>query len=129
MPRKASGHPTELEIAILGVLWDRGPSTVRQVHDALSRGRDTVYSSTVKMMQVMVDKGLLRRDESVRPQTYAPAVSQEQTQAQMLDDLIVRVFGGSARKLVLRAVQSERVTADELAEIRRLLRRAEGEKR
>ena len=122
MPRKTSPQPTEVELAILRVLWDRGPSSVRQVHEALLGTRDTGYSTTLKMMQVMFEKGLLLRDESVRPQVYRPTQPEAQTQTQMVDDLIQKVFGGSARKLVLRAVQSEQVSADELAEIRKLLK-------
>jgi len=122
MPRRPSPQPTEVELAILRALWDRGPSSVRQVHEALSGSRDTGYSTTLKMMQVMFDKGLLRRDESVRPQVYRPAQPEARTQTQMVDDLIQKVFGGSARKLVLRAVQSEQVSAEELAEIRKLLK-------
>ena len=80
------------------------------------------------MMQVMFEKGLLTRDDSRRPQLYAPSVPEEQTQMQIVDDVIHKVFGGSARKLVLRAVQSEHVTADELAEIRRILKKMDGGK-
>jgi BlaI family transcriptional regulator, penicillinase repressor len=131
MPRRRSPQPTEVELAILRVLWDRGPSTVREVHDVLRGQRDrqeTGYSTTLKMMQVMTDKGLLKRDESRRPQVYRPAVAEDETQRRMVDDLVRRVFGGSARKLVLRAVESEHVTPDELAEIRRLLEQMEGDK-
>ena len=130
MARKASAQPTDVEIAILRVLWERGPSTVREVHGALQdrdRG-ETGYSTTLKMMQVMLEKGLLSRDESRRPQVYAPSQPEAQTQRQMLDDLVVRVFGGSARKLVLRAVESEKVSAEELSEIRKLLKQLEGDK-
>jgi len=130
MARKASGQPTDVEVAILRVLWERGPSTVREVHGALQdrdRG-ETGYSTTLKMMQVMLEKGLLSRDESRRPQVYAPSQPEAQTQRQMLDDLVVRVFGGSARKLVLRAVESEKVSAEELSEIRKLLKQLEGDK-
>jgi len=130
MARKPSTGPTDVEIAILRVLWERGPSTVREVHGALQdrdRG-ETGYSTTLKMMQVMLEKGLLSRDESRRPQVYAPSQPEAQTQRQMLDDLVVRVFGGSARKLVLRAVESEKVSAEELSEIRKLLKQLEGDK-
>ena len=124
MARKPSAQPTEVELAILRVLWDGGPSTVRAVHDALraqpARGR-TGYSTTLKMMQVMLDKGLLRRDDGRRPQVYRAAAAEAQTQRRIVDDLIRRVFAGSARKLVLRAVESEHVTPAELAEIRKLL--------
>jgi predicted transcriptional regulator len=130
MARKTSPQPTDVEVAILRVLWERGPSTVREVHLALqdSPDRDTGYSTTLKMMQVMLEKGLLKRDESVRPQVYSPAQPEELTQRQMVDDMLQRVFGGSARKMVLRAVESENVSADELAEIRKLLKQLEGDK-
>ena len=130
MARKTSPQPTDVEVAILRVLWERGSSTVREVHLALqdSPDRDTGYSTTLKMMQVMLEKGLLKRDESVRPQVYSPAQPEEQTQRQMVDDMLQRVFGGSARKMVLRAAESENVSADELAEIRRLLKQLEGDK-
>jgi predicted transcriptional regulator len=130
MPRKSSPQPTDVELAILRVLWARGPSTVREAHLALQQqgDRDTGYSTTLKMMQVMLEKGLLRRDDSVRPQVYTPAQPEEQTQRQMVGDLLKKVFGGSARKLVLRAVESERVSADELAEIRKLLKKMEGDR-
>ncbi|HEY7120112.1 MAG TPA: BlaI/MecI/CopY family transcriptional regulator [Tepidisphaeraceae bacterium] len=124
MPRKALSKPTDVELAILRVLWARGPSTVREVHHALvadDPDRDTGYSTTLKMMQVMLDKGLLVRDEGRRPQVYAPSQPEEQTQRQILKDLLQKVFGGSARKLVMRAVESERISARELSEIRKLL--------
>ena len=130
MARKPSPQPTDVEVEILRVLWERGASTVREVHEALqsSPDRDTGYSTTLKMMQVMLDKGLLKRDESRRPQLYSTSQPEEQTQRQMVNDLLQKVFGGSARKLVLRAVESERVSADELAEIRKLLKQLEGDK-
>ena len=128
MARKASDQPTDVELAILRVLWRRGPTSVREVHEALASTRDTGYSTTLKMMQVMFEKGLLLRDESQRPQLYSPAVPEEQTQGEMVRDLMRKVFGGSARKLVMRAVESESVTAEELAEIRKLLKKLEGDK-
>jgi BlaI family penicillinase repressor len=130
MPRKPSTQPNEVELAILRVLWERGPSPVRAVHDVLRSApgrRDSGYTTTLKMMQVMVDKGVLRRDGSKRPQVYRPAVPEAQTQRRVVDDLIGRMFGGSARKLVLRAVESKYVTPAELAEIRKLLDGLEGE--
>jgi BlaI family transcriptional regulator, penicillinase repressor len=128
MARKASDQPTDVELAILRVLWQLGPSSVREVHQALAATRDTGYSTTLKMMQVMFEKGLLRRDESKRPQVYSPAESEEKTQGEMVRDLMRKVFGGSARKLVMRAVESESVSAEELAEIRKLIRKLEGDK-
>jgi predicted transcriptional regulator len=128
MSRKQSPQPTDVELAILRVLWQRGPSTVREVYLVLQGSRDTGYSTTLKMMQVMLEKGLLQRDDSQRPQVYTPSQPEEQTQRQMVNDLLQKVFGGSARKLVMRAVESERVSAQELAEIRKLLKQMEGDK-
>jgi predicted transcriptional regulator len=128
MPRKPSSQPNDVELAILRALWDRGPSSVRDIHEALQHSRDSVYTGTAKMMQVMCDKGLLKRDDSVRPQLYSPAVPEEHTQKQILRHVIQRVFGGSARKLVLRAVESEQLPPGEVAEIRKLLKKLEGKK-
>jgi len=119
-----SQSPTPVELAILQVLWERGPSTVREIHNALKAQRDTGYSTTLKMVQVMTDKGLVARDESRRPQVYRPSRRREQTQLQLLDELIQRAFGGSASKLVLRAASARRISPDELAEIKRLIERA-----
>src|SRR2546423_492156 len=124
---RASFRPTDVELEILGVLWELGPSTVRQVHQALARQKATGYSTTLKMMQVMRDKGLLLRDEQVRPQVYRPAASQQRTEKQLLDDLIHRAFGGSAARLVLRALGSRRVPPAELREIQALIERARRE--
>jgi len=119
-----SQSPTPVELAILQVLWERGPSTVREIHNALKAQRDTGYSTTLKMVQVMTDKGLVARDESRRPQVYRPSRRREQTQLRLLDALIQRAFGGSASKLVLRAASARRISPDELAEIKRLIERA-----
>jgi BlaI family penicillinase repressor len=127
MPRKPSSQPNDVELAILRVLWEHGPCSVREVHESLQSSRDAGYTSTSKMMQVMVDKGLLKRDESKRPQVYRTAVPEKQTQRQILSHLIQKVFGGSARKLVLQAVESSRIRGDELSEIRELLDKLEEE--
>lgn len=123
-------RPTDVELEILRVIWETGPATVRQVHRAWSQreGRgDTGYSTTLKMMQVMRDKGLLVRDDSVRPQVYRPAEARERTEGRLLDDLIRRAFGGSAARLVMRAMSNKRVSQEELAEIQKLLRQAKRE--
>ena len=125
MARPPSPQPTDVELQILGVLWQRGPSTVRQVHEALSAARETGYSTTLKMMQVMKAKRLVVRDDSVRPQVYRAARSREQTQLRILDDLVQKAFGGSARRLVMRMVSANRVSPEELAEIERLVAEAE----
>jgi len=127
MARPGSTQPTEVELQILSVLWEHGPCSVRQVHEALAQERDTGYSTTLKMMQVMLEKGLLVRDESVRPQMYEAAKSREQTQLEMLDDLSQRAFHGSAMRLVMRMVSSGRLSQQELDEIQKLAREAEGE--
>lgn len=121
MPRSPSSRPNDVELAILRVIWSREACTVREVHDALRAERDTGYTSTLKMMQVMCEKGLLKRDDSQRPQVYRSAIPQEQTQKKIVRDLVKTVFGGSARKLVMQAVQSHKISRQELKEIRNLL--------
>ena len=127
MPRRPSPHPNEVELEILRVLWRLGPSTVRQVHEGLKadRGGEAPVPVPLRMLQVMTDKGLLARDDSVRPQVYRPAAPAEQTQLGMLDYLLEKAFGGSTKNLLLRAVDARRVSADDLQETLRLLREAE----
>ncbi len=126
MPRPTSSQPTEVELQILRVLWQQGPSTARQIHNQLADDRDTNYSTTVKMLAVMLDKRMVKRDETVRPQVYRPATSQEHTQQRMLKDLIHRAYNGSAGSLVLQALASQKASPEELAKIRRLLSELEG---
>ena len=131
MPRSPSTVPTDGELAILRVMWEHGPSSVRAIHNHLAKeredqGRETGYSTTLKMIQVMTEKGLVLKDESQRPQIYRPAQREEQTQLQLVDNLIQRGFGGSAMKLVLRAVSANRVSTAEIAAIKKLLAQARG---
>lgn len=126
MPERPS--PTAVELAILQAVWELGPCTVRQIHNALLAERGTGYSTTLKMVQVMTEKGLLLKDESVRPQVYRPAQPREKTQLRLIDELIQRAFGGSASELVLRAASARRISAGELAEIHRIIRQARGGK-
>ncbi len=121
MPRTPSSQPTEVELQILRILWEQGPSTARQIHNRLAEVRDTNYSTTVKMLSIALDKGLLRRDETVRPQVFRPAAPQQRTQQRMLKDLIQKVYNGSAGSLVLQALASQKASPEELAEIRRVL--------
>jgi len=121
------GKPTDAELAILRVLWQRGASTVKEVHEALAS--PTGYTTTLKLLQIMADKGLVLRDESQRAHQYRARLAEEQTEGQLVGDLLDRVFDGSASRLVLRALGSRPASADELAEIRRLLDRLEGEGR
>jgi predicted transcriptional regulator len=114
-------RPTDSELAILTILWERGPSTVRQVHEALADTRDTGYTTTLKLMQIMADKGLVTRNESARTHVYTAMASEEQTQRQLVKDLVDRAFGGSAAALVLQALSEEGATPAELREIRKLI--------
>jgi predicted transcriptional regulator len=120
MPR-AQPRPTDAELAILRVLWERGASTVRQVHEALAGTRETGYTTTLKLMQIMTDKGLVKRNETARTHVYSPMAAQEQTERQLVQDLVDRAFGGSAAQLVLRALGAEGTTDAELTEIRKLI--------
>ena len=113
--------PTEAELELLRVLWERGPSTVREIHDAVGEERDTGYTTTLKILQKMAAKGLVRRDESQRSHVYSAAIKAEQTQRQLVRDLLHRAFGGSAAQLVVQALSEQRASAAELTEIRRLL--------
>lgn len=129
MARPASSQPTEVELQILRILWQSGGSTAREVHNGLAavEAKETNYSTTVKMLAVMLEKGLVKRDESVSPQVYRAAVSQKATQRRMLGDLIDKVYDGSALSLVLQALSSRKATADELNEVRRMLDELEGQ--
>jgi predicted transcriptional regulator len=118
---KSLPRPTDAELAILRVLWDTGPTTVRQVHEAMAGDRDTGYTTTLKLMQIMAEKGLVTRDESARTHVYAARVSRDRTQRQLVNDLIDRAFGGSAAALVLQALSAQPTSAEELGEIRRLI--------
>ena len=114
-------RPTEAELGILGVLWDQGPSTVRQVHEALAQSRETGYTTTLKLMQIMAEKRLVGRDESARTHVYSARASREDTQRQLLSDLMDRVFGGSAAALVLQAISAQPASAEEIKKIRKLI--------
>src|SRR5919107_5267123 len=121
MPKPTTPRPTDAELAILRVLWTRGASTVRQVHDVLLQERPTAYTTALKMLQIMTEKGLVRRDETDRTHIYQAKLSEEQTQRQLVRDLLDRAFGGSASKLVMQALATRRASAEELGEIRRLI--------
>jgi predicted transcriptional regulator len=121
MARHKTPGPTARELAILRVLWDRGPSTVRQVNEAISADRSTGYTTTLKLMQIMTEKGLVVRDESDRTHVYKANVAEEQTQRQLVGDLMDRAFGGSARKLVMQALAAKKVSGGELEKIKQLL--------
>ena len=127
MPRQPSSQPTEVELKILRILWEQGASTARQVHNQLSSHRETNYSTTVKMLSVMLEKKLVKRDESVRPQLFRAAASQQRTQKQMLKDLVANAYGGSISSLVLQALSSKKASQEDLVEIRQLLQELQGD--
>lgn len=110
---------------ILRILWDLGPSPVREIHRRLEAAKGTNYSTTVKMLAVMLQKGLVKRDEKAHPYVYRPAITRAKTGKRMLDDLIEKVYDGSAMSLVLQALSSGKATKEELNEVRRLLDRME----
>jgi predicted transcriptional regulator len=118
--------PTDTELAILRVLWTRGASTVREV--AESMGREGAYTTVLKLMQIMTDKGLVKRDDSARTHVYKATSSEDQTQKQLVTDLLNKVFEGSAAKLVLQALDAGKASPEELAEIRKLIDAHRGRK-
>jgi predicted transcriptional regulator len=121
MKKSKPPKPTEAELAILRVLWERGPSTVREVWEELSPKQRTGYTTVLKLMQIMSEKGLVDRDETERSHVYRAARSEEETQRQVVGHLLERVFGGSAHKLVMQALSAKKATRAELAEVRKLL--------
>ncbi|MGQ0633359.1 MAG: BlaI/MecI/CopY family transcriptional regulator [Planctomycetaceae bacterium] len=126
MARRLTGRPTDQELEILKVLWDRGPSTVREVWQTIRKSRDIGSTSVLKIMQIMRTKGLVVCDSKQRPQVYRPRQSQQVTLKRLAGDLLNRVFGGSAKLLLLHALESQRAPAQEVCEIRRLLDEIEG---
>jgi BlaI family transcriptional regulator, penicillinase repressor len=114
-------QPTEAELELLCILWERGPSTVRAIHEALRGAKETGYTTTLKILQRMTEKGLVRRDETRRSHVYSAVRRAEQTQRQLVRNLLRAAFGGSPGRLVVQALSEEAVSAEELAEIRRLL--------
>jgi predicted transcriptional regulator len=128
MPKDSQNRkPTDAEFAILAVIWERGSATVREVYDDLSARQAIGYTTVLKLMQIMHEKGLLERDTGVRPQIYRPARPKTQTQKFLLRDLAERAFGGSPGELALRALSLKRSSPEELQQIRELLDRLEGQ--
>ena len=127
MARRKSSRPTDRELTILRILWDKGPSTVRDVNEAMNEDSSTGYTTTLKLMQIMAEKGLVLRDESQFKHIYKPAITEEKTQNQIVGDLLDRAFSGSAEKLVMRALSAKKVSAKELTSIRKMLDEFKGE--
>lgn len=126
MRRRRKSGPTDAELEILNVLWERGSSTVREVHGELTERKPTGYTTVLKFLQIMTEKGLVVRDESRPAHVYSPAASAEETQGQIVRDMLERAFGGSTYKLVMQALSTRASTPDELARIRELLDELEG---
>ncbi len=126
MSRRNPPRPTDAELAILRVLWQRGPSTVRDVQEELNQVRPTGYTTVLKLLQIMTEKQLVRRDERQRTHIYQARLSEEMTQQQLVGDLLDRAFGGSASQLVMQALAARSASAEEVAEIRQLLSELEG---
>jgi predicted transcriptional regulator len=129
MPKSELPRPTDAELEILKVLWRRGASTVREVFAELSPARKTGYTTALKLMQIMAEKGLVVRDESERAHRYEAALEETETQKRLVGDLLQKAFDGSAQKLVMHALSSERAKPEELAEIRRMLDELERRRR
>ena len=128
MNRTPAPRPTDAELAILRILWERGPSTVRQVHDILGRERQAAYTTALKLLQIMTEKGLVERDERDRTHIYRARLSEETTQRQLVRDLVDRAFGGSSSKLVMQALATKRASAEELRDIRKAIDGARNDK-
>lgn len=121
MARKRLSRPSDAELSILCVLWRRGPSTVRDVHETLNPVKPCGYTTVLKFLQIMHEKGLVKRDESAKTHVYETTLPEEETQRQLVRDLLDRAFAGSAQKLVLQALSAQKATAQELAEIRKVI--------
>ena len=113
--------PTESELEILTILWDKENATVRDVHEELSKNKDSGYTTTLKLLQIMFEKGLVTRDDSNKTHIYQPAVTKQKTQKQFLDKMINSLFAGSSTQLVLQALGNQKATKDELEEIQKYL--------
>jgi predicted transcriptional regulator len=126
MPRRQLPQPTDGELEVLRILWSNGPSTVKQVHELVHKNRPTVYTTTLKVMQVMHEKGLLVRSDSRYRHIYRPALPEEKTQRQLVTDFVEKAFSGSAEKLVMRLISAKKISAKERAKIRRMFDEIEG---
>lgn len=119
--KRETPKPTESELELLGILWERGPVTVRELFEAVNRGRPVVYTGVLKLLQIMTEKGLVERDERGRAHVYRAAVSQADTERRFLQELSEKFFAGSAAQLALRALQIEKASDEELEAIRELI--------
>jgi len=121
MASSKSIKPTESELEILQILWQKGLATVREVHEELAKTKEVGYTTTLKLMQIMHEKGLVKRDESMRTHVYQPGVNKEKTQKHLLSKMIDSLFGGSSTQLVLQALGEHKASPEELEQIQKLL--------
>ena len=127
MARKKNIGPTDKELQILSILWKNGPSTVRQINSKINQSENAGYTTTLKLMQIMFDKGLLKRDDSSKTHTYIPANTENLVQKEIIGSLLNRVFAGSTEKLVMSALSAKKVGKDELNRIKLLIKQKESE--
>lgn len=120
-------RPTKLELSILNVLWQKGPATVREIHAIVNESKPTAVNTVLRMLQIMTEKNLVTRDDTVRPQIYRPRYSQQQTQTHLVKDLIQRAFEGSVKELVMRALSTRKPSAKTLKAMEKLLEEFEGD--
>ncbi len=121
MAEKQIPHPTDRELEILSILWEKGPSTVREVNDQMNKISEVGYTTTLKLMQLMTQKGLLFRNKSKYRHIYEPVLSEAKTQIQLIANMLKKAFAGSATKLVMRAISSNNISKDEMDEIKKLV--------
>jgi BlaI family penicillinase repressor len=126
MEHKKIHRPTESELQILQVLWENGPSTVRFVNEELNKKKRVGYTTTLKIMQIMTEKNLVRRDEANRSHVYSVLIEKEETQNLLLDKFVLNTFGGSAMKLVMQALGNHKTSREELEQIKKLINKLEG---
>ena len=127
MSKAKSSQPTTSELAVLQLLWDRGPLSVKEIHEALSAEKEVVYTTVLKTMQVMLDRGFLERESVGRKHIYSAAIAKETTQNQLLDTFLQRTFGGSAKQLVLRALGNYQTSKSELEELKAMIDKLEND--
>ncbi len=127
MSKSKSSQPTASELAVLQLLWNRGPLSVKEIHEALSAEKEVVYTTVLKTMQVMLDRGFLERESVGRKHIYSAAIAQEATQNQLLDTFLQRTFGGSAKQLVLRALGNYQTSKSELEELKAMIDKLEND--
>ena len=127
MSKKQFPQPTDGELEVLRILWANGPSTIKEVHEIINQGRSTVYTTTLKVMQVMYEKGLLTRNDTKYRHIYTPAIPEEKTQRQLVEDFLEKAFSGSTEKLLMQLFSAKKISVKEHEKIRKMLDNIKGE--